>query len=88
MLGRRHLLFGLAVTSAALASVVLVRAASVPTIPWWAIGGGGGSAVSGSVALDSTTGQAVVGVATSAASRCWSWGLLPSRKARSRPARC
>ncbi len=41
------------------------RAAGTPTIEWWAIGGGGGSSQSGSLALDGTIGQTVVGGSSS-----------------------
>ncbi len=46
-----------------LAGVALANA-SVPTVDWWVIGGGGGHAEAGNYALDGTIGQALVGTAS------------------------
>ena len=59
MMRKKWILLGALALSVLFASVAL--ALGPPSIPWWVIAGGGGSATVGSVALDGTIGQWVVG---------------------------
>jgi hypothetical protein len=45
---------------------VALVATDSPSIDWWVIGGGGGSASTGSISLSGTIGQAVVGANSNA----------------------
>lgn len=42
----------------------IVSADGVPTIDWWVVGGGGGSADAGSYRLSGTVGQPIAGIAS------------------------
>jgi hypothetical protein len=55
------MVFGALVASLLLAGIV-VAAPSSHSIDWWVMGGGGGSEDTGTINLDGTAGQALVGV--------------------------
>lgn len=61
---KKWMILGALLVGLFLAGVALL-ANGTPSISWWVIGGGGGSDTVGSISLDGTIGQWVVGSSTS-----------------------
>ena len=61
MMKRQWMILGTLVASLSLAGITLA-APSSHSLDWWVMGGGGGGGTAGSITLDGTAGQTVVGV--------------------------